>query len=232
MNKSAIKAFAITARQKLINQVTYQAGLLGITQQGIAQPHSKTSDTESYDIGGSNLYHITGPQLEKRQSLVLQVKAKGFAQVMEEVAYTWFNRLIAIRFMEVNDYLPTRLRVLSSETPGKQEPDIVTHAPQIGELHFTPAEVENILQLKNDNKADQLFSLLFLKQCNALNAILPGLFEPTTDYTELLFSISYTNPESVVSILIRDIDEADFREQVEIIGWLYQYYISERKDQR
>ena len=155
----------------------------------------------------------------------------AYQYVMEEVAYTWFNRLIAVRFMEVNDYLPSHLRVLSSES-GKVEPDLVT-TPFDAELPFTAEEEAQIIQWKQDNKLDELFRFLFIKQCNALNEILPGLFEKTTDYTEVLLNLSVVDQEGVVYKLTHDIPEKDFNieqgGQVEIIGWLYQYYNTEPK---
>lgn len=152
---------------------------------------------------------------------------------MESVAYTWFNRLIATRFMEVNDYLPSHIRVLSSES-GKMEPDLVT-TPFDADLTFTDKEKQDIVQLKNENHLDECFRLLFIKQCNALNEILPTLFEKTADYTELLLNISVIDKEGVVYHLIHDISEDDFNiekgGQVEIIGWLYQYYNTEPKNE-
>ena len=152
--------------------------------------------------------------------------------VIEEVAYTWFNRLIALRFMEVNDYLPSRIRVLSSADTHKQEPDIVTD-PFATNIEFTATERAYILDLKDDNALDTLFRFLFIKQCNQLHNILPDLFEKTADYSELLLPFSFTDQEGVLYHLVHDIDEADFdvseTGQIEIIGWLYQYYISERR---
>lgn len=241
MNKAAIKNFAIWARNKLIADIQYRAGLMGITAQGIknALPQS-TTNMEFYDIGTAEPYSITDNAIQQRQKLVeiIRRKEKGsdyptaYKYILEEVAYTWFNRLIAIRFMEVNDYLPSRIRVLSSES-GKLEPDLVT-TPFDAELEFTPAEEETILQLKTDNALDELFRLLFIKQCNALNEILPALFEKTNDYTELLLNLSVVDQGGVVYHLIHDIDEDDFNiekgGQVEIIGWLYQYYNTEPKN--
>lgn len=235
MNKTAIKNFAIWARNKLITDIQYRAGLMGITAEGIknALPQS-THNMEFYDIGTTEPYSITGEAIQQRQKLVEIIRQKeadsdyptAYKYILEEVAYTWFNRLIAIRFMEVNDYLPSHIRVLSSET-GKVEPDLVT-TPFDAELDFTPAEEETILQLKTDNALDELFRLLFIKQCNALNEILPALFEKTSDYTELLLNLSVVDQDGVVYHLIHDIDEDDFNiekgGQVEIIGWLYQYY--------
>ena len=241
MNKTAIKNFAIWARNKLIADIQYRAGLMGITAEGIknALPQS-TPNMEFYDIGTAEPYSITGEAIQQRKKLVeiLRQKEKdsdyatAYKYILEEVAYTWFNRLIAIRFMEVNDYLPSHIRVLSSET-GKVEPDLVT-TPFDTELDFTPAEEENILRLKTDNALDELFRLLFIKQCNALNEILPALFEKTNDYTELLLNLSVVDQDGVVYHLIHDIDENDFNiekgGQVEIIGWLYQYYNTEPKN--
>jgi hypothetical protein len=158
----------------------------------------------------------------------------AYHSVIEEVAYTWFNRLIAVRFMEVNDYLPSHIRVLSSDNAAKLEPDIVTTPFDAG-LSFTQTEKEKVLCLKNDNKVDALFRLLFIKQCNDLHSLLPKLFEKTEDYSELLLNVSVTDPDGVVYHLVHDINEDDFNVakggQVEIIGWLYQYYNDERKNE-
>ena len=152
---------------------------------------------------------------------------------MEEVAYTWFNRLIAVRFMEVNDYLPSHIRVLSSDS-GKMEPDLVT-TPFDADLSFTRDEEQLVYQLKQENKVDELFRILFIKQCNSLNEILPALFEKTSDYTELLLNLSSIDQDGVVYHLVHDIPEEDFDVdrggQVEIIGWLYQYYNTELNDE-
>ena len=195
--------------------------------------------TQFFDIGTAEPYSISGEAVRQRDKLieVIQQKEKdtdyktAYQYVIEEVAYTWFNRLIAIRFMEVNDYLPSHIRVLSSES-GKLEPDLVT-TPFDAELPFTAEEEAQIFQLKQDNKLDEVFRILFLKQCNALNEILPALFEKTKNYTELLLSLSVIDQDGVVYHLIHDIPEDDFNiergGQVEIIGWLYQYYNTEPK---
>ena len=243
MNKTAIKNFAIQARNKLIADVCYRAGLVGITEKGIqaALPQSD-STTEFYDIGIATPYAVSGQAaIRQRRNLAEAIRRRAadsdyptaYRCIMEEVAYTWFNRLIAVRFMEVNDYLPGRVRVLSSES-GKIEPDLVTN-PFDAELSFTAEEEQTILQLKQDNKLDELFRLLFIKQCNALAAVLPALFEQTEDYTELLLNLSVVDQEGVVWHLTHDIPEDDFNVekggQVEIIGWLYQYYNTEPKAQ-
>ena len=240
MNKTAIKNFAIWARNKLIADVSYDARLIGITEDGIAKPLPQSfGGTQFFDIGTAEPYSISGEAVRQREKLieVIQQKEKNtdyktaYQYVIEEVAYTWFNRLIAIRFMEVNDYLPSHIRVLSSES-GKLEPDLVT-TPFDAELPFTAEEEAQIFQLKQDNKLDEVFRILFLKQCNALNEILPALFEKTKNYTELLLSLSVIDQDGVVYHLIHDIPEDDFNiergGQVEIIGWLYQYYNTEPK---
>lgn len=240
MNKIAIKNFAIWARQKLIADISYRASLMGITEDGIkdALPQS-TSTTEFYDIGTAEPYSISGEAVKQRKHLAEIIRQReqdagydtAYKYIIEEVAYTWFNRLIAVRFMEVNDYLPSHIRVLSSES-GKLEPDLVT-TPFDAELNFTSEEEEKIMRLKLNNQLDEVFQLLFVKQCNALNEILPALFEKTNDYTELLLNLSVIDEEGVVYHLIHDIDENDFHVelegQVEIIGWMYQYYNTEPK---
>ena len=240
MNKTAIKNFAIWARNKLIADICYRAGLMGITEKGIADPlPQSTLDAQFYDIGAAEPYLVAGEAIKQRRQLVSAIREKeadtdyatAYQYIMEEVAYTWFNRLIAVRFMEVNDYLPSHLRVLSSES-GKVEPDLVT-TPFDADLPFTAEEEAQIIQWKQDNKLDELFRFLFIKQCNALNEILPGLFEKTTDYTEVLLNLSVVDQEGVVYKLTHDIPEKDFNieqgGQVEIIGWLYQYYNTEPK---
>ena len=253
MNKTAIRKFAEWAREKLIEDIKYKAGTAGITANGIAEklPQS-TSDTYFYDVGTKDYTKISGIEIKQRDALVKATKERSyksyqeaFENVIEEVAYTWFNRLIAIRFMEVNDYLPSGVRVLSSENKAKKEPDLVT-TPFDTDLEFTSYEQDRIIQLKDDNKLDELFRMLFIKQCNKLHDILPELFEKTDDYSELLLTISFTDPEGIIHHLINDIEDADFRindemyaddgkikadGQVEIIGWLYQYYISRKHDE-
>ena len=228
MNKNAIKSFAIDSRRKLMDDVAYRMSLVGITSEGISEPISVADGFETYNLGGTT-NKIFGSDVKRRESLVREVQNKGFENVVEEVAYTWFNRIIAIRFMEVNDYLPTRTRVLSSETPGKIEPDIITESLDL-DLNYTDEDKKDIVKLLDDNKLDELFRFLFIKQCNKLNEVLPGLFEKTDDYMELLIGISFTNREGVVRKLIDTIPEGDFNNQVEIIGWLYQFYNTELKD--
>ena len=244
MNKTAIKNFAVWARRKLISDITYKAGMLGITDSGIAEPLPiSTKDLQFFDIGTKDYAEVSGNEIKQRAKLADAIKKKenssktykeAFEYIVEEVAYTWFNRLIAIRFMEVNDYLASGIRVLSSENPAKSEPDFVT-TPFDTDLDFTSVEQDKVMQLKDENKLDELFRMLFIKQCNNLHEILPELFEKIDDYTELLLTISFTDKDGVVYHLVHDIEERDFNVaeegQVEIIGWLYQYYISEKHDQ-
>ena len=246
MNKNAIKKFAIEARKKLIDSVTDKAGMLGITEKSCSEPITKGADFEVYQTVAGTEVTLNKRQCEQRRRLVAQIESRGFEAVVEEVAYTWFNRICAIRFMEVNDYLPNRVRVLSSEKEGKIEPDLVTQAPDV-DLDLTVQEKEEIINWKmsgTSEDTDKLYCKLFLKQCHQLHDILPGLFEADSDYMELLFGISYTNKDDVIYMLVNPetgIPEADFNVstldeegnptgQVEIIGWLYQYYNTELKD--
>lgn len=233
MDKGAIKNFAVEARKILIKSAITEAGLYGVTKDGCSEAIQKGNDFEVYKTIAGTENRIFGNTIKKRFNLVKAIETHGFEQVMEETAYTWFNRLIAIRFMEVNDYLPTRVRVLSSETAGKREPDIVTQFLDV-DLNMTPEELENVQKAKEENRYDDAFRMLFIKQCNELNEILPGLFEKTDDYMELLLKISYTT-DGVVRMLIDTVAEENFdveREgQVEIIGWMYQYYNTELKDE-
>lgn len=241
MNKNAIKKFAIDARNKLIDSVTDKAGMLGITPDNCSEAITKGTDFEVYKTAAGTEVTLNKKQCEQRRKLVDQIHARGFEAVVEEVAYTWFNRICAIRFMEVNDYMyPVRVRVLSSEKEGKNEPDVVTMAPDI-DWDFTDSEKKEIIDAKMNNRLDDLFRMLFIKQCNLLHDVLPGLFEETEDYTEMLLNISFTNEDDVIRMLVEGIDEKDFNVntldeygnptgQVEIIGWLYQYYNTELKD--
>ena len=241
MNKNAIKKFAIDARNKLIASVTDKAGMLGITLDNCSEAITKGADFEVYKTAAGTEVTLNTKQCEQRRKLVDQIHARGFEAVVEEVAYTWFNRICAIRFMEVNDYMyPVRVRVLSSEKEGKNEPDVVTMAPNI-DWDFTDKERDEIIDAKMYNRLDDLFRMLFIKQCNLLHEVLPGLFEETEDYTEMLLNISFTNEDDVIRMLVDGIDEKDFNiatvdedgkaaGQVEIIGWLYQYYNTEPKN--
>lgn len=229
MDKGAIKTFAIEARKILMKSAATQAGFYGVTKEGCADPIQKGTGFEVYRTIAGTENRIYGNDINKRRKLKEAVERQGFDQVIEATAYTWFNRLIAIRFMDVNGFLPTRTRVLSSET-GSGTPDIVNQYMDI-DLEMSEEELVSVQAYIKDNHYDDAFALLFVKQCNALNHILPKLFESTDDYMELLLRISYTN-DGVVRKLVDDIPEQNFDlnegGQIEVIGWLYQYYISEK----
>ena len=239
MDKPAIKKFAVWARNKLIADTKYRAGLVGVTETAVAEPLPQSNETvQFFDVGLPQPYRIEGDAVTQRQRFVAELNKEtakqgsytaAYQTVVDKVAYTWFNRLIAVRYMEVNDLLPSRTRVLSS-ADGRAEPQIVT-SPFDAVLDYTPAEQQQIVALKNDNKLDEAFRLLFLKQCAALGDCLPRLFEQVDDYMPLLLAISFTDKDGVVCHLVNDIPESDWQDAVQIVGWLYQYYNTEPKEQ-
>ncbi|MBE7105491.1 BREX-1 system adenine-specific DNA-methyltransferase PglX [Bacillus cereus] len=223
MDKTAIKKFAVSARKKLMDAVAQKAYELGITKNEIKEPETHEDGFRIHN------QFFKGYELEQRNKLVQKIHEKGFEQIIEEVAYTWFNRFIAIRFMEVNEYLPTGVRVLSSTEAGKSEPDVIGEVTNIAD--DLELNVDIIYRLQDENKTDDLFKYILVKQCNKLGEIMPMMFEKIQDYTELLLPDNILGEGSVVRDLVVSIDEDDWKEQVEIIGWLYQYYISEKKDE-
>ena len=239
MDKPAIKKFAVWARNKLIADTKYRAGLVGVTETTVAEPLPQSNETvQFFDVGLPQPYRIEGDAVTQRQRFVAELNKEtakqgsytaAYQTVVDKVAYTWFNRLIAVRYMEVNDLLPSRTRVLSS-ADGRAEPQIVT-SPFDAVLDYTPAEQQQIVTLKNDNKLDEAFRLLFLKQCAALGDCLPRLFEQVDDYMPLLLALSFTDKDGVVCHLVNDIPESDWQDAVQIVGWLYQYYNTEPKEQ-
>lgn len=239
MDKPAIKKFAVWARNKLIADTKYRAGLVGVTETTVAEPLSQSTESvQFFDVGLPQPYRIEGDAVTQRQRFVAELNKEtakqgsytaAYQTVVDKVAYTWFNRLIAVRYMEVNDLLPSRTRVLSS-ADGRAEPQIVT-SPFDAVLDYTPAEQQQIVTLKNDNKLDEAFRLLFLKQCAALGDCLPRLFEQVDDYMPLLLALSFTDKDGVVCHLVNDIPESDWQDAVQIVGWLYQYYNTEPKEQ-
>lgn len=239
MDKPAIKKFAVWARNKLIADTKYRAGLVGVTETTVAEPLPQSNETvQFFDVGLPQPYRIEGDAVTQRQRFVAELNKEtakqgsytaAYQTVVDKVAYTWFNRLIAVRYMEVNDLLPSRTRVLSS-ADGRAEPQIVT-SPFDAVLDYTPAEQQQIVALKNDNKLDEAFRLLFLKQCAALGDCLPRLFEQVDDYMPLLLALSFTDKDGVVCHLVNDIPESDWQDAVQIVGWLYQYYNTEPKEQ-
>lgn len=218
MNKTAIKNFAIWARRELIEKVTQKAKIYGIEK-----------DREIKDIDTAlNGQVLTSDDKKTRDVLIKKIKEEGFNEVIEEVAYTWFNRFIAIRFMEVNGYMPSHIRVFTSEN-NEFEPQILSEAIHID---LPGLDKSNVLDLYNaGNKEEELFNYLFITQCNALNEVLPEMFQKLNDYTELLLPGGLLRDDSVIDVMIREIPEEDWKEQVQIIGWLYQYYNTEPKDE-
>ena len=216
MNKGAIQRFAIWARNELIAQVSQRAYQYGITKEGCGEANAVT-------VGGRAL---TGDEQKQRKELVDQIRSKGYTQVMEEVAYTWFNRFIALRFMEVNNYLPSHIRVFSDST-GAFKPEILSDV-----LHLDLAGLnrEKVAEYIESNDTEGLYRYLLLTQCNALNDPLPRMFEKMGGYTELLLPNNILKQDSVLGHMVADIPEEDWTDQVQIIGWLYQYYNSELKD--
>ena len=239
MDKPAIKKFAVWTRNKLITDTKYRAGLVGVTETAVAEPLPQSNETvQFFDVGLPQPYRIEGEAVTQRQRFVAELNKEttkqgsytaAYQTVVDKVAYTWFNRLIAVRYMEVNDLLPSRTRVLSS-ADGRAEPQIVT-SPFDAVLDYSPAEQQQIAALKNDNQLDEAFRLLFLKQCAALGDCLPRLFEQVDDYMPLLLALSFTDKDGVVYHLVHDIPEPDWQDAVQIVGWLYQYYNTEPKEQ-
>jgi len=221
MNKNAIKNYAVWARNQLKKDIEFKAYSYEITKDSI-EDVKKLNDAV---LLNGKLY--SDDVYDKRNKLIERIREVGdFDQVIEEIAYTWFNRFIALRYMEVNGYLPTGVRVLSSSEEGRWEPDIVYNALTVD----LPVDKKKVLEYKEKNNIEELYRYLLIIQCNELNRILPFMFEEINDYTELLLPDNLLKEGSVIRRLVSDIDEADFKEGVEIIGWLYQFYVSEKHE--
>ena len=216
MDKNAIKKFAVWARTELIARVSLKGVEYGITENNI-------EDANADSVGGKVL---TADEKKQRQALIAEINDKGYKQVMEEVAYTWFNRFSALRFMEVNGYLPSHVRVFADEE-NNFKPQIITEAIH---LDLDGLDMEKVYELKDAEKTEELYKYLLIVQCNALNKILPGMFQKIADYTELLLPDNLLREGSVIQQMIELIPEDDWKDTVQIIGWLYQYYNSEKKD--
>lgn len=216
MNKNAIKKFATEARRELISRVSQRALKYGISEKEVGNPNDDSV----------NGHLLSSTEKKQRAALIEQIQEKGYEQVMEEVAYTWFNRFSALRFMEVNSYLPTRVRVFTDED-NAFKPQILTEAIH---LELDGLDMEKVYAYKEANDNDELYKYLLITQCNALNSVLPGMFQKIADYTELLFPDNLLRDGSVIQQMIELIPEEDWKDQVQIIGWLYQYYNSEKKD--
>lgn len=222
LNKSALKRFATEARRELLERVELQARKIGITRDSIQKANVESSD--AIYIDGNQL---SDKERKQRDKLIERIKDIGFDRVMEETAYTWFNRFIALRFMEVNDYLPTRVRVLSSENPATTEPEMMKDALSLD----LDIDKEYVYELKVNNKSDELFKYLIKIHCNDLNRYMPFMFETIEDYTEILFPEGLLGTDSFVREMTdTEVIPEDNWEKVEIIGWLYQYYIAEENE--
>lgn len=216
MNKTAIQKFAIWARTELIKQVAQRAYQYGIDAKGYG-------DASADSIGGRLL---TAEEKAQRRELIEQIDAKGYEQVMEEVAYTWFNRFIALRFMEVNNYLPSHIRVFS-DASSAFKPEILS---DVLHLELPGLDTGKVAEYIESNDTEGLYRYLLLTQCNALNESLPRMFERMGGYTEMLLPNNILKPDSVLGRMVSDIPEEDWQDAVQIIGWMYQYYNTELKD--
>ena len=216
MDKNAIKKFAVLARRELISRVSQRAAYYDITEAGFDDP---AADSVLGRV-------LSAEEKTQRQALIAQIRQKGYQQVMEEVAYTWFNRFIALRFMEVNGYLPSHVRVFTDEA-NQFKPQILAEAIN---MELDGLDMQKVYSFKNANDNDGLFKYMVIVQCNALSAILPGMFQRISDYTELLFPDNLLRAGSVLQQMIELIPEEDWKDAVQIIGWLYQYYNAEKKD--
>ena len=216
MNKNAIQKFAIWARNELIAQVSQRAYQYGIDEFGFGDASADT-------LNGRLL---TAEEKSQRQELIKQIKEKGYQQVMEEVAYTWFNRFIALRFLEVNNYLPSHIRVFS-DASGAFKPEILN---DVLHLDLPGLDSGKVAAYIESNDTEALYRYLLLTQCNALNSALPVMFERMGGYTEMLLPNNILRQDSVLGHMVSDIPEEDWQDAVQIIGWLYQYYNTELKD--
>ena len=216
IEKNVIKKFAIEARRELLSRVSQRALKYGISEKELGNPNDDS-------VGG---HLLSSTEKSQRAALIKQIQEKGYEQVMEEVAYTWFNRFSALRFMEVNGFLPTRVRVFTDEN-NAFKPQILTEAIH---MELGGLDMEKVYAYKEANDDDALYKYLLITQCNALNSVLPGMFQRIADYTELLFPDNLLREGSVVQQMVTLIPEDDWKDAVQIIGWLYQYYNSEKKD--
>ena len=221
MNKNAIKRYAVWARSELIDRVSKKAMRYGIAPDIHADPKADSVDGRL----------LSAAEKKQRRALIEKVAVHGYEQTMEEAAYIWFNRFAALRFMEVNGYLPSHVRVFTNDA-GEFRPQILAEAIH---LDLSGLDKEKVYALKEANDEEALFRYLIIVQCNALNEILPGMFQRLEDFTELLLPDNLLRAGSVIERLVKQgdsdsIPEEDWRDQVQIIGWLYQYYNTEPKD--
>ncbi len=229
MNKKAIKNYAVWARRELIDRIAKKAVYFGVSAEGNPDPKADAVDGRL----------LSDTEKKQRAALIARVATHGYEQTIEEVAYTWFNRFAALRFMEVNGYLPSHVRVFTNDV-GEFKPQILAEAIH---LELSGLDKEKVYALKESNDDEALFRYLIVVQCNALNEILPGMFQRIEDYTGLLLPDNLLREGSIIHRMITDIPEEDFYDakssegeedeesRIEIIGWLYQYYISEKHEE-
>jgi hypothetical protein len=215
MNKNAIQKYAVWARNELIEQVKQRAFQYGISNKSYG-------DENAAVVAGRVL---SADEKRQRTAFVHEIQKHGYQEAVEEVAYTWFNRFVALRFMEINDYLPTHVRVFSDATGGFN-PEILK---DVLHLDLDGLDKAKVSELLNANKTEELYRYLLLTQCNALNAALPEMFERLGGYSEMLLPNNILKQDSVLARLVKDIDEDDWKDAVQIIGWMYQYYNTEPK---
>lgn len=222
MNKTQLKQFATKARRDIEQAVRQKAYSFGITKESTT-PLQELED--GLIINGT----VMGDRERKLYThLKNKIALDGYEAVMSEAAYTWFNRFVALRYMEVNNFLPIGMRILSSEKEGKKEPDALTDV-----LHLTDEldlKKDHVYKLKEENQLNNLYQYLLIQQSNKLGDILPNVFEPISDAMALLLPDNLLNENSVIRDLVNMVDEDSWKE-VEIVGWLYQFYISEEKDE-
>lgn len=216
MDKNAIKKYAVWARCELLARVQQKALQYGVSETETGEPGAE-------QVNGRLL---SAREIEQRGELIRKIRRDGFEQAMEEAAYTWFNRFCALRYMEVNGVLPSHIRVFTDET-GAFKPQILTEAIH---LELDGLDRNEVYRLKEADRTEELYKYLLITQCNALGAVLPGMFTQIEDYTELLFPENLLREGSVAEQLVSAIPEEDWTDQVQIIGWLYQYYNTEPKD--
>ena len=216
MDKNAIKKYAVWARRELIERVSQRAMLFGISEQDAGDPNAESV----------NGHLLSQAEKRQRQALIRNIRGKGYTQVMEEAAYTWFNRFAALRFMEVNGYLPSHVRVFTNDA-GEFKPQILAEAIHI---ELDGLDMDKVYELESANRREELYKYLLITQCNALSGILPGMFQRIDDYTELLFPDNLLRKGSVIEQMVTTIPEEDWTDQVQIIGWLYESYNTERNE--
>lgn len=217
MNKNAIKSYAVWARNELMKQVAQKAYEYGVTE----------SSLPDYNTDNVNGRLLSSDEKKQLNELINEVKKNGYKHVIEEVAYTWFNRFIALRYMEVNNYLPQRIRVFTNDN-NEFKPDLLTDAIHV---ELEGLDKQKVFDYIEENKQEELYKYLLLTLCNDMNQYLPDMFTSIKDYKTLLFPDNLLKEDSVLAKLITDIDEDSWTDQVQIIGWLYQYYIQMPKDE-